>query len=187
MSTLLLLCWEFFKVGLFTIGGGLAALPFLYEIAENYPWFSAAMLADMIAVSESTPGPLAINIATYAGFHAAGIVGSVVATISILVAPFIIASIVFGFLQKMKTNPLVKDAFYGLRPVVCALIAYAGWAVLRISVFVPEALEVFDLMHCVNWLAAAFFVLCFVLNNKLKWHPAIYIAGGAVFGIVFAL
>lgn len=187
MNVLILLCWEFFKVGLFTIGGGLAALPFLYEIAENYPWFSASMLADMIAVSESTPGPLAINIATYAGFHAAGLLGSVVATISILVAPFIIASIVFGFLQKMKSNPLVQNAFYGLRPVVCALIAYAGWAVLRISVFYPAALEVFDFAHCINWIAAAFFVLCFVLNRKFKWHPAIYIAAGAVFGIVFAL
>lgn len=187
MGTVLLLFWEFFKVGLFTIGGGLAALPFLYEIAENYPWFSAAMLADMIAVSESTPGPLAINIATYAGFHAAGLIGSAAATLAILVAPFIISSVVFGFLQKMKTNPLVKDAFYGLRPVVCALIAYAGWAVLRISVFIPAALDSFDFVHCVNWLAAALFALCFILNQKFNWHPVVYIAAGAVVGIVFAL
>ncbi|MEG0269754.1 MAG: chromate transporter [Clostridia bacterium] len=187
MNTLILLGYEFFKVGLFTIGGGLAALPFLYEIAEKYTWFTAGMLADMIAVSESTPGPIAINMATYAGFHADGLLGSLVATVSILIAPFIIASFVYKFLQVMKSNQMVQDAFYGLRPVVCALIAYAGWAVFKISVLFPQALDAGDVLHCVNWGAAIFFTVCAVLNKKFKWHPIVYIVAGAVFGIVFSM
>ena len=111
------LFWEFLKVGLFTVGGGLASLPFLYDISDKTGWFSHAQLADMIAISESTPGPIGINMATYVGFTSAGVLGSVLATLGFIIPSIIIVSIVSRFLKKFSENKFVKGAFYGLRAV----------------------------------------------------------------------
>ena len=125
---------EFFKVGLFTIGGGLAALPFLYDLAEKYTWITKSMIADMIAISQSTPGPIGVNMATYAGFKAAGILGGVVATFSIVLPSFIIIVIVANFLNKFKESKLVDSAFKGLRPAVTGLIAVAWFEIIKVSI-----------------------------------------------------
>ena len=121
------LFYEFFKIGLFALGGGLATLPFLYNLAAKYPWFDASMLPNMIAVSESTPGPIGVNMATYAGYSAAGISGGIVATLGLVTPSIIIIMIIAGFLNKFQENLYVKSAFYGLRPAVTALIAIAGF------------------------------------------------------------
>ena len=120
--TFLLLFLEFFKTGLFAIGGGLATLPFLKQIALRYPWFTPSDLMDMIAVSESTPGPLGVNSATYAGFHAAGIPGAITATCSLILPSVIIIILVSRALDKFRDSPLVQNGFYGLRPASAGLI-----------------------------------------------------------------
>ena len=134
------LFYEFFKAGLFAIGGGLATLPFLKQISLRYPWFTPNDLMDMIAVSESTPGPMGVNSATYAGFHAAGIPGAITATCSLVLPSVIIIILVSRALDKFRDSPLVKNGFYGLRPASAGLIFGA-------------MLEVFaaSLLHTENW------------------------------------
>lgn len=111
------LFFEFFKAGLFAVGGGLATLPFLYDIASRYDWMSVESITDMIAISESTPGPLGVNMATYAGYHAYGVLGGVVATFALVLPSIIVIVIVAKILEKFKENRLVKDTFAGLRRV----------------------------------------------------------------------
>ena len=131
----LLLYIEFFKIGLFAVGGGLATLPFLYQLSFKTGWFGTAQIADMIAVSEITPGPLGINMATFAGFNAGGILGGIIATLGIVTPSVIIIIIVAGILQKFINNKYVQAAFTGLRPAVCALITIAVWEIVKVSVF----------------------------------------------------
>ena len=97
--SLLILIFEFFKIGLFSIGGGLATLPFLYRLADKYPWFSAKQIPDMIAVSESTPGPLGINMATYTGFQHSGVIGSIAATFGLVLPSVIIIILISKVLE----------------------------------------------------------------------------------------
>lgn len=112
---LLLLMWEFFKTGLFAIGGGLATLPFLYEMSVKTGWFTATDIANMIAISESTPGPLGINMATYVGYNTAGVAGAILAPIGEVLPSIIIILIIAKVLEKFKENQIVQDVFYGLR------------------------------------------------------------------------
>lgn len=185
----LLLFLEFFKTGLFAIGGGLATLPFLKQISLRYPWFTPSDLMDMIAVSESTPGPMGVNSATYAGFHAAGIPGAITATCSLVLPSVIIIILVSRALDKFRDSPLVKNGFYGLRPASAGLIFGA-------------MLEVFaaSLLHTENWSGIAslgsvinvpaiiiFLVLSLGIWKLKKLHPIVFILIGAVCGIVFNL
>lgn len=188
IETLSLLFYEFFKTGLFAVGGGLATLPFLYNISDRYPqWFSYGDLANMIAVSESTPGPMGVNIATYTGFTTAGVLGAVISTIGLVLPSLIIIMIIAKFLQKFQENKLVKHAFYGLRPAVAGLIAVAALQVLKVSVITLDTFKssgnFFDLF---DWRAliicAAAFILMRIKKLK-KIHPIVYILAGAAVGI----
>ena len=140
------LFWEFFKTGLFAVGGGLATLPFLQDMAERTGWFTHAQLADMLAVSESTPGPIGINMATYVGFTVAGIPGAVIATIGEVTPSIIVILIVAAMLTKFRNSKYVENAFYGLRPASSGLIGAACAGVvlqvlLRVtSTAVPDSL-----------------------------------------------
>ena len=125
------LFWEFFKTGLFAIGGGMATLPFLYDMADKTGWFTRAQLADMIAVSESTPGPIGVNMATYVGFLTGGVPGAVTATVGLIAPSVIVILIVAAFLQEFRASKYVAGAFYGLRPASTALITAAGLVVVR--------------------------------------------------------
>ena len=178
---------EFFKVGLFTIGGGLAALPFLYDLAEKYTWITKSMIADMIAISQSTPGPIGVNMATYAGFKAAGILGGIVATFSIVLPSFIIIVIVANFLNKFKESKLVDSAFKGLRPAVTGLIAVAWFEIIKVSIINVNTFlktkNLFDIV--INFKALIIFLIIFLLNKKFKKHPIVFIGLGALAGIVF--
>lgn len=188
MMTLLLLFYEFFKAGLFAVGGGLATLPFLYDIAAQYDWLPMEAMPDMIAVSESTPGPLGINMATYAGYHAYGVLGAIVATTGLVLPSLIVIIIVANFLKKFQTNPLVQDGFSGLRPIVAALIGAACWQVMKITLFTFDLFEeTGNYLDLFNWKTLFFFVLIYVLLKKYKKHPVVYIAGAAVAGIVFQM
>ncbi|HAX73864.1 MAG TPA: chromate transporter [Firmicutes bacterium] len=188
MKILLILFFEFFKTGLFAVGGGLATLPFLYEIASKYDWFDESLLADMIAISESTPGPIGVNMATYAGFHAKGIIGGVVATLGLVFPSVIIVILVAKVLKKFKESELVKRIFYVLRPAVTGLIAVAGFAVLKISVFNVERFEETNqFADFFNWKALILFGVLFYLIEKYKKHPIVYLAGAALVGVIIGL
>ena len=183
---LLRLIAEFMKTGLFSVGGGLATLPFLYEMSQNTGWFTANDVADMIAVSESTPGAIGINMATYAGFKTAGIPGGIAATFGLALPSVVIILIIARFLQKFRSNRLVEGTFYGLRPASIAMITVAGLNVARIALLNLGAWEAsHSLGDLFIWKALALAVLLFVAQKKLKWHPVIFIAISAVVGIVF--
>ena len=188
---LLQLFWEFFKTGLFAVGGGMATLPFLYAISEKTGWYSSAQLADMIAVSESTPGPIGVNMATYVGFHLAGVAGSVVATVGLITPSVIIILLIARALQKFRENQYVDAAFYGLRPCSIGLIAAAGLLVVKITLFDLDAFRTSgSLMNLFQWkqiiLAAVLLVLTRAVKQTKKLHPIVFIALSAVVGIVFS-
>lgn len=186
--TYLLLFLEFFKTGLFSIGGGLATLPFLYEMAGKYPWFTTDTLTDMIAVSESTPGAIGVNMATYAGFEAGSVLGSFIATGALVLPSVIIIILVSKMLDKFKSSKYVQYSFYGLRPAVTGLIAAAGYQIFQIAVLDVERFqESHNLMQLVNWQNSLFFIIILFLVMKFKKHPIVYIFIGAVAGVIFSL
>ncbi len=177
---------EFAKTGLFSVGGGLATLPFLYEMASNTGWFTSADVADMIAVSESTPGAIGINMSTYAGFKTAGVPGGILATLGLALPSVIIILIVAKFLQKFRRNRLVEGAFYGLRPASIAMITVAGLNVARVALINLDAFNATGALgDLFLWKAIVLGVVLFIAIKKLKWHPVIFIAISALVGIVF--
>ena len=172
------LFFAFFKIGLFAVGGGLATLPFLYELAEKSSWVSVADISNMVAVSESTPGPLGVNMATYVGFLKGGVMGSAVATLGLIMPSLIISIIIAQMLTKFKNNKTVKDVFYGLRAASCALITVAGVGVAKIAFFGERITDFF-------WQGGILAILILIGTRKLKWHPVVFIAISAIVGIVF--
>ena len=187
MTTILRLMYEFFKTGLFSVGGGLATLPFLYEMSDRYPeWFTHADIADMIAISESTPGAIGINMSTYAGYRAAGIPGGILASLALAAPCVIIILIIARFLAKFRQNPLVEGAFYGLRPASIAMISAAGLNVVKVALVNLDAFAATgSLGDLFVWKALILAVLIFIGLKKLKWSPIIFIALSAVVGIIF--
>ena len=183
--TLLRLMLEFFKTGFFSVGGGLATLPFLYEMSDKTGWFTHADIADMIAVSESTPGAIGINMSTYAGFTTAGVLGGVVASLGLAAPSVIIILIIAKFLEKFRNNRFVEGAFYGLRPASIAMITAAGLNVARVALVNMDALAAGNYGEFFLWKAILLGVAIFIGQRKLKWSPVIFIAIAAVVGIVF--
>lgn len=182
------LFFEFFKTGLFAVGGGLATLPFLKQIALKYSWFTVSQLTDMIAVSESTPGPIGVNMSTYAGFHAAGLLGAIVSTLSLVLPSYIIILIVSRFMEKFRDSPLVNNIFYGIRPATAGLIAGAMFEVFVMSLFNTAALSNGSFLAFFRFLPIVLYIIALVGIFKLpKLHPIVFIICGAVLGIVFGL
>ena len=182
------LMYEFFKTGLFSVGGGLATLPFLYEMSGRHPdWFTSSDIADMIAISESTPGAIGINMSTYAGYRTAGIPGGIVASFALALPSVVIILIIARFLHKFRQNSLVEGAFYGLRPASIAMISVAGLNVARIALVNLNAFAEGGggLGEFFIWKALILAVLIFVGQKKLKWSPVVFIAISAVVGIIF--
>ena len=180
------LFFEFFKTGLFSIGGGLATLPFLYEMSNKTHWFSHADIADMIAISESTPGAIGINMSTFAGFKTAGYPGGVVATVALATPSLIIILIISSFLQKFRESRQVQNALYGLRPASIAMISVAGLTVVKVALVDMTALTSgAGLGGFFIWKAIILAVLIFIGVRKLKWSPIVFIAISAAVGIIF--
>ncbi len=189
--TFLQLFYEFFKIGLFAVGGGPATIPFLSDLAaSSYGWFNSAQLADMIAIAESTPGPIGINMATYAGYNAGynvfglagGILGGIVATTALVLPSLIIIMIIANFLAKFSKNKTVRAVFYGLRPAVMALIASAVVGIMQIALFTDEN-GAFGVQYPLLIITVVLFLLMQIKKLK-KLHPAFWLAIGAVMGIV---
>lgn len=181
------LFFEFFRAGLFAVGGGLATIPFLTDIGVRTGWFTHAELANMIAVSESTPGAMGLNMATYVGFTVAGPLGAVVTTLGLVTPSVLIIVIIARFLQKFRQSRGVDAVFYGLRPASTALIAAAGISVAAIALLQPGGAGVTGL---INWrcvlLAATVFVGMRIKPLK-KLHPVVFIAASALVGVIFQL
>lgn len=180
------LYYEFFQIGLFAVGGGLATLPFLTDLAVRTGWYTSADLADLVAVSESTPGPLGVNMATYVGAHTAGLTGSVIATLGLITPSIIIIIIVARFLQRFKENKNVEFVFYGLRPASTALIAVAGLTVAQIALLDMELWDI-DFMRAVQWPCVILAVALFIVMETYKKHPFFYIALSGLIGIIMGL
>lgn len=190
MMLYLRLFFEFFKTGMFAVGGGMATLPFLYDISTKTGWFTKAQLADMIAVSESTPGPIGVNMATYVGFTTAGIPGAIIATLGLVTPSVIVILIVARVLQAFRQNRYVDAAFYGLRPCSVGLIAAAGILVVRIAMFRTELYAqtgvIADLFNGKALLLAAALVLLTRYVKKTKGlHPIVFIFASAAVGVLF--
>ena len=177
---------EFFKTGLFAVGGGLATLPFLFDIADRYPWFDQTMLLDMVAVGESTPGPIGVNVATYAGYTSAGILGGFIATFGLVLPSYIVIVIVAQFLAKFSKNETVKAVFYGIRPAATGMIAAAGLSLAKAALLHLDATGG-SLLSIIDLPAIALLLVVYYLYNKYKKHPIIYIAGAAIAGILLKL
>lgn len=188
--TYLLLMWEFFKTGLFAVGGGLATLPFLREIAEKYDWFTVQELSDMLAVAESTPGPVGVNMATYAGYNAAFILGAIVATLSLVFPSVVILCIIAKFLKKYGESRLVNGIFYAIRPATVAIITAAIAGIFIESMFdtslIGTGASFFEAVSLPS-LGLFAFVLVGVLFAGKKVHPLVFIFMGAAAGILLKL
>lgn len=181
---LLYLFWIFFKVGLFSIGGGLAAIPLIQSEIVDRGWITLAEFTDMIAVSESTPGPIGVNVATYVGFSQYGVPGGIVATLGLVTPSVIIILIIAQFIIKYRKNKYVDGAFKGIRPAVTGLILSAAVTVALISLFNVDAYQLSNsLGDLFNWKAIILFAVFFIVSNKWKHHPIIYIAIAGVIGI----
>ena len=148
LSLYFLLYYEFLKIGLLAIGGGYAALPFLFHIQGQYNWFTVEELTNMIAVSNVTPGPVGINMATYSGYTTAGFFGSVLATLGIITIPFVLVIIAARLFNKFKNSKLLTSIFTGLRPASCALLTFIGLGLINSTLFKNDglsfALKAFD-------------------------------------------
>ena len=186
MMELITICLEFLKTGLFAVGGGLATLPFLTQMQIKYNWFSATDLANMIAVSESTPGPIGVNMATYVGHASHGIVGALSATLSLVFPSLVVIMFIAKAMDKYQKNPLVQNMFAFMRPAVAGLIAAAGFSVLKIALLKEG--EAF--FASFNWIAIALFavlLVCTQLKKLKKLHPIVFIAVGAVIGVLLKM
>ena len=187
MMTILRLIVEFFKTGLFAVGGGLATLPFLYEMGEKTGWFTAQDVLNLLAVSESTPGPIGINMSTYVGFLTAGIPGAVIASLSLAAPCVIVILLVIQVLDKFKGNPLVDSVFKTLRPASIGMITAALIGVVKASLLHLENWAgASTVLSIFNWKGIALAVALWFIMKKWKTHPIAYIAIAAVAGIVFS-
>ncbi len=187
------LFFEFFRAGLFAVGGGLATIPFLTDMGERTHWFTSADLTNMIAVSESTPGPIGVNMASYVGYTVGGVPGGVAATLGLIAPSVVIILAVGAFLNKFRSNPKVEAVFYGLRPASTGLIAAAGWGVVCIALVTPEwSVSGRSLLVNLNanWmclLLALAVLLCTRLPRLKDLHPVVWIALSAAAGVLLGL
>ena len=184
----LLLMYEFFKVGLFAVGGGYATLPFLYHISDVYSWYSAKDLVDMLAISSITPGPVGINVATFAGFKTAGFLGSLLATSALILPSYLIVVFVSKLLNRFKENFYVQAILYSIKPAGCALIAAVGVKLFRD--YILRDISSFDLNNLTAFIdikALILLVGLFVMSIKVKKDPLVYLGVAAICGILFHL
>ena len=191
------LFWEFFKTGLFAIGGGMATIPFLSDMAEKYPdWFTQTDLSNMIAVGESTPGPIGVNMATYVGFvtgsdygTAGAVLGAVVATLGLIAPSIIIILAIAAVLKSFKDNKYVNHAFYGLRPASTGLIASAGIGVVMSTLITIGGVA--EHTFALNFKGLALGVIIWIFSNLIKktkgLHPIVFIGFSALVGIIFKM
>ena len=193
---LLRLFWEFFKTGLFAVGGGMATVPFLQDISAKTGWYTSGQLADMIAVSESTPGPLGVNMATYVGYTVGsqqlggagmGVVGAIVSTLGLIFPSIVVILIIGYFLKRFRDSKLVDSALYGLRPASVALISAAGVDIVLFAILRVDSIYQIG-KASLSWKAAVLALAVFAGTNLVpklkKIHPIWFIFFSAAAGIL---
>ena len=200
--TILMMCWSFFKAGLFAVGGGLATIPFLYEMSDTFGWFTHQDILNMLAIAESTPGAIGINMATYSGFNIgrslggvwAGVGNGILATLSLALPSVIVILIIARILDRFRSNRFVTGGFYILRPASTALVCAAGIGVILAVFFDVEEVSftmfgrLGEVFTHVNWEMVILFAVVFVLMRLKpfkKLHPIVFIAFSALVGIIF--
>lgn len=187
---LLRLMYEFCKTGFFAVGGGLATLPFLYEMAEKTGWFTNQDILNLIAISESTPGAIGINMSTYVGYLTSGVPGAICATLALAFPSVVVIVLVAKCMEQFKNSPIVEAVFKALRPASTGLIVAASLSVAQMAFLHTEVgtvTSVSDLIAIINFPAILLAAILFVLLRKFKLHPIAYIGMAAVVGLVFQM
>lgn len=179
---------EFFKTGLFALGGGLATLPFLYSMADRFHWFTHGDIVNMLAISESTPGAIGVNMSTYSGYHIAGIPGSLIATFGLVIPSVIIIILVARVLESFKNNRYIESGFYGIRPVVAGLICAATLSVFKVAFLKNGELDIHKIVSSIDFKSVLLFVILYMISKIAeKWgrsiHPIFLIVLSGCVGI----
>ncbi|ADN01532.1 chromate transporter [Spirochaeta thermophila] len=179
---------SFFKIGAFAFGGGYAMIPLIASEVEGHGWLSARVFADVVAIAEMTPGPVAINMATFVGFRVAGVPGALVATVGVVLPSFLLVLVVGRWLARWEKAPLKEAVFSGLRPAVVGLIGSAVWVVGRGALLdhPPEALRI-PLGPGVDGISLLIAAAAFLVFRTLRLHPVWVILGGAAAGMLVGL
>ncbi len=179
----LILFLTFLKIGAFTFGGGYAMLPLIQDAVLKAGWLTAKELVDFVAVSESTPGPFAVNIATYVGRRTAGIPGALCSTLGVVLPSFVIILIIARFFEKFKTSRLIKALMSGLKPAVIGLIGAALLSVAK-TAFFPDGLRLLSADRYDFFCSLAIFTVAAFLLFKNKLHPIMIVLISAALGII---
>ncbi|MCL2070115.1 MAG: chromate transporter [Treponema sp.] len=175
---------NFFRIGFFAIGGGLATVPFLFELADNSDWLSREMIGNMLAVAQVVPGAIGVNLSAYTGLHYAWIPGGYIAVLGLIVPSIIIITIISRMLQSFRDNTTVNTLFMGFRPAAVGLLSAAGFGVISLALWNNAALQWYQFLR---WKETIVFLAIFFLIFKFKKHPVVYIAIAAVVGVVLKL
>jgi chromate transporter len=191
IKTILLLIFEFMKTGLMAVGGGMACIRFLQDMIAKYGWLTGEELANIIAVAESTPGPIGVNAATYVGYSVLspygavwGMLGGIISTLSLISPQIVVIIFVAKGLEKYRRSKLVNDAFGALRPAAAGLVAAAGWSVIRSSLSFSLAPFHVDVVSLVLYGAL---VTLMLLPKLKKIHPVLFLAAGGLIGALLGL
>ena len=181
----LYLFFDFFRIGLFSVGGGYAILPFLFEMADNSGgWLTREMVGNFLAVAQSMPGPIGSNLSAFTGFHYTGVGGAYSAAIGLAAPSIIIIMIVARTLKAFKENSIVKSVFSGLRPAAAGLLSAAAFGAITLAIWNASAPVWYELLR---WKESLLFILIFFLIFKFKKHPIIYVISAGVVGAVLKL
>ena len=184
MTIYLELLWSFFQIGLFSIGGGYAAMPLIeHQVVDLHGWLTLTQFADIVTISQMTPGPIAVNSATFVGIRIAGVPGAMVATFGCILPSCIIVSILAMIYYRYKNISALQNVLGTLRPAVVALIAAAGLSILQLVVFQGNAMQLSN----VNWLGLICFAAALFILRKWKWNPILVMALCGVCGLIAAL
>ncbi len=178
LNKLWLLFYEFFKIGLLALGGGLSTIPFLKEFGDRYNLFDMDFIIKMIAISESTPGPIGINMSSYIGMTQAGFIGSLIASLGLTTPSFLIILLIATKIEKIKNNSKINNIFKFLRPTIIALISYILISLLPLTFLKDNNL---------NYLKIIIAIIFLIIYRKLKPHPIFLIIISVIVGIIFKL
>jgi len=182
---LLYLLVNFFKIGLFSVGGGLATLPFILEIADlSDGWLTREMVGNMLAVAQSLPGPIGANLSAYTGFRYAGIPGAYTAALGLTAPSIIIITIIAKMLQAFKESTIAKNLFTGFRPAAAGLLSAAAFGAITLSLWNSAASAWYEY---IRWKETLIFAVIFFLVFKFKKHPIVYIAAAGAIGVILKL
>lgn len=188
MNSILVLAFEYFKIGAVAIGGGYTVIPFLYYLVEKYNWFNVEEITQMIAISNLTPGPIGINMSTFVGVKVGGILGAAFTTIAFMIPSFIIITILSKFLKRNKENPLINNILYGLRPAAVALIGVAGLKIMNTTCFhLAKFKTTFNFWDLISLKAFLLLLLFTILGLKMKKNPMLLIVISIVVGFFVKL